>query len=172
MIGRVARRTQDGEAGYPGVLAARIGFLLARAHLIAREKADRALDELGLTMKGFAALATLASDGPVSQQRLSQRIRMDPATMVDVIDALERSGHIVRRRNPADRREYALQTTAKGRALLARAQRALVIAERDTVAGLNAAETRTLIELLGRIAGAGKSQTLATEEQVKAALGR
>ena len=91
--------------GYPSVLAARVGFLLARAHLVAREKADRALDDIGISMKGFAALATLVSDGPMSQQRLSQRIRMDPATMVDVIDSLEQSGHIVRRRNPRDRRE-------------------------------------------------------------------
>jgi DNA-binding MarR family transcriptional regulator len=160
------------EDGYPSALAARIGFLLARAHLIAREKADNALDELDLSMKDFAALATLVSDGPVSQQRLSQRIRMDPATMVDVIDSLEQSGHIVRRRNPEDRREYALQTTAKGRALLARAQRALEAAERDTVRGLDAEETRTLKELLSRIAGADRSERLASETEVRSALGR
>src|SRR5205814_2093719 len=144
--------------GYPSVLAARVGFLLARAHLVAREKADRALDDIGISMKGFAALATLVSDGPMSQQRLSQRIRMDPATMVDVIDSLEQSGHIVRRRNPRDRREYALQTTAKGRALLLRAQSALVEAERKTVAGLSARETKLLLELLGRVGDAGRSE--------------
>src|SRR5438309_5012544 len=141
--------------GYPSVLAARVGFLLARAHLVARENADRALDDIGISMKGFAALATLVSDGPMSQQRLSQRIRMDPATMVDVIDSLEQSGHIVRRRNPRDRREYALQTTAKGRALLTRAQRAIVVAERETVRGLGRDEEQVLLELLGRIADPG-----------------
>jgi len=163
---------RDGEAGYPSELAARIGFLLARAHLIAREEADRALDEVGLSMKGFAALATLVSDGPTSQQRLSQRIRMDPATMVDVIDSLEQSGNIVRRRNPKDRREYALQTTAKGRALLARARRAILAAERDVLQGLDPKEERALKELLGRIARADRSDRLATEEQVRSALGR
>jgi len=157
---------------YPKALAARIGFLLARAHLVAREKADQALAEVGLSMKGFAALATLVSDGAISQQRLSRRIRMDPATMVDVIDSLERAGHIVRRRNPKDRREYALQTTAKGRALLARAQRAIVGAERDTVRGLDPKEERVLLELLGRIADPGRSESLATDEAVTAALGR
>jgi len=158
--------------GYPKALAARIGFLLARAHLVAREKADRALVEVGLSMKGFAALATLVSDGAISQQRLSQRIRMDPATMVDVIDALERSGHIVRRRNPKDRREYSLQPTAKGRALLTRAQRAIVAAERDTVRGLDPIEEKVLLELLGRIADPGRAEGLATDEAVTAALGR
>ena len=157
---------------YPKALAARIGFLLARAHLVAREKADHALAEVGLSMKGFAALATLVSDGAISQQRLSQRIRMDPATMVDVIDSLEQAGHIVRRRNPKDRREYALQTTARGRALLARAQRAIVGAERDTVRGLDPKEERVLLELLGRIADPGRSESLATDEAVTAALGR
>ena len=110
---------------YPEDLAIRIGFLLARAHLIAREEADRALAEVGLTAKGYAALATVVSDAPISQQRLSRRLRMDPATMVDVIDELERSGYMQRRRNPDDRREYALVTTARGRALFSRAKRAL-----------------------------------------------
>jgi DNA-binding MarR family transcriptional regulator len=142
----------DQEDGYPKALSARVGFLLAQAHMAARARADRALDDFGLTMKGFAALATLISDGPSSQQRLSRRIRMDPATMVDVIDSLEESGYIVRRRNPADRREYALQPTAKGRALYMRAEKAVVEAERHTAGRLNATETRTLMDLLERIA--------------------
>lgn len=142
----------DQEDGYPKALSDRVGFLLAQAHMAARARADRALDEVGLTMKGFAALATLISDGPVSQQRLSRRIRMDPATMVDVIDSLEESDYIVRRRNPADRREYALQPTAKGRAIYARAERAIIDAERKTARRLDGDETRTLMDLLARIA--------------------
>jgi len=157
---------------YPRALDARIGFLLARAHLIARAEADRALAGVGLTMKGYAALATLVSDGPTSQQKLSRRIRMDPATMVDVIDALEQSGHLLRRRNPEDRREYALVTTAKGRSLFARAEKALDLAERDTVRDLGAGDIRALRNLLGRIArGSGRTE-LASEELVANALGR
>lgn len=136
---------------FPAALAARVGFLLAQAHMAARAKADRALDGVGLTMKGFAALATLVSDGPLSQQRLSRRIRMDPATMVDVIDALEDGGYVSRNRNPSDRREYLLVPTARGRALYARAEKALVDTEQATVRALNGRETRTLMELLRRI---------------------
>jgi len=137
---------------YPADLATRIGFLLSRAHLVAREGADRALGQLGLTAKGYAALATVISDGPISQRRLSGRIRMDPATMVDVIDALEQSGHVVRQRNPRDRREYALVTTPAGRALFARARKALDGAQRETLRDLDPEETEQLRDLLGRIA--------------------
>ena len=157
---------------YPKALDARIGFLLARAHLIARAEADRALARIGVTMKGYAALATLVSDGPLSQQKLSRRIRMDPATMVDVIDALEKSGHLLRRRNPEDRREYALLTTAKGRALFARAEKALDVAERETVRDLGTDDVRALMQLLGRIARGSGGTDLASEEMVESALGR
>jgi DNA-binding MarR family transcriptional regulator len=160
-----------GGSGYPGAVASRVGFLLARAHLIAREKADRALDEVGITMKAFAALATLKSDGATSQQRLSRRIRMDPATTAEVIDLLERDGHIVRRRNPLDRREYRLQMTRRGRALLARAERAVLAAEQETLQRLDALEMKSLMELLSRIAGADVTENLATEEEVRAVLG-
>ncbi len=170
MIGSVA--AQKGGVEYPKALDARIGFLLARAHLIARAEADRALTRLGLNMKGYAALATLVSDGPLSQQKLSHRIRMDPATMVDVIDSLEQSGHLLRRRNPDDRREYALLITAKGRSLFARAERALDVAERETVRDLGADDVRALMKLLGRIAHASGRTELASEELVAGALGR
>ena len=77
---------------------------------------------------------------------------MDPATMVDVIDELEDAGYVQRRRNPDDRREYALHLTARGRALYARAERAITEVEEDTVADLDSRERRNLMALLRRIA--------------------
>ena len=139
---------------YPAVLAENIGFLLARAHLVARDKADTALAGLGLNAKAFAALATVTSTGPLSQQKLSRRLGMDPATMVDVIDSLEGSGHIARVRNARDRREYALQLTAKGKRLYQRAQKAVAQAEAEALDGMSASERQILMKLLGRIAGA------------------
>jgi len=137
--------------GFPKELSGRAGFLLAQAHMSARRRADAALATVGLSAKSFAALATVIGDGPISQRRLSERIRMDQGSMVAVIDGLEAEGHIVRRRNPADRREYALHATAKGRSLYARADRALVDADNETLRTLDVAERRKLTDLLGRV---------------------
>ena len=139
------------EPDYPSVLSARVGFLLAQAHLIAQEEAERALARVGLSAKEFGALAAVVSDAPISQQRVSHRLRVDPATMVDVIDRLEGAGHIARRRNPNDRREYALQATTKGRALHARALKAVTQAEKHTVRALGADELAVLRRLLERL---------------------
>lgn len=151
-------------ASYPSALAGRVGFLLARAHLVAREKADAAIGSLGLTAKAYGALATLVSEGAVSQQTLSRRIRVDPATMVDVIDTLEKENHIIRKRNPRDRREYALQVTSKGKALFARAERALTAAEQETLRGLSSDDVQALMRLLAHVADA--SSTRVTYELV------
>jgi len=137
--------------GFPKELSGRAGFLLAQAHMSARRRADAALAAVGLTAKSFAALATVIGDGPISQRRLSERIRMDQGSMVAVIDGLEAEGHVVRRRNPADRREYALHATAKGRSLYARADRGLVEADNETLRTLDAAERRKLTDLLARV---------------------
>jgi DNA-binding MarR family transcriptional regulator len=160
------------EDGYPSALAGRIGFLLARAHLIARAQADAALDKLGLSMKAYAALATLISVGAVSQQNLSRRIGMDPATMVDVIDSLENSGFIERRRNANDRRSYALMVTAKGKSLYRRAEQTIAEAEALTLKGMKPDERRALMTLLGKIAGSSAEGAPATDELVNRALGR
>ena len=160
------------EDGYPRALAGQVGFLLARAHLVARAQADAALEKLGLSMKAFAALATLMSVGPVSQQNLSRRIGMDPATMVDVIDSLEQSGHLERRRNPEDRRSNSLIVTARGRQLYRRAQQSVSRAEAETLKGMKPAERAALMQLLGRIAGTHAEGAPATDELVDRVLGR
>ena len=157
--------------GYPRALAGQVGFLLARAHLVARAQADAALDKLGLSMKAYAALATLMSAGPVSQQNLSRRIGMDPATMVDVIDSLEQAGHLVRRRNPDDRRSYSLVVTARGKQLYRRAEQAVGAAEAETLKRIKPAERAALMQLLGKIAGTHAEGAAATDELVDRVLG-
>src|SRR5436190_9111777 len=99
----------------PPALADRIGYLLAKAHLGVRAVADRALVPLRLDKKEYAALVLVASEGPLSQQALSVIQGCDRTTMVAVVDKLEDGGLVMRRRNPLDRRAYALEITAKGR---------------------------------------------------------
>ncbi len=47
---------------------------------------------------------------------MARRLRWDPSDLVAVVDTLERDGLAVRRRDPADRRRYALEITTEGSA--------------------------------------------------------
>jgi DNA-binding MarR family transcriptional regulator len=71
--------------------------------------------------------------------------------MVAVVDELERSGYVERRRNPRDRRAYSLQATAAGRQVLERAADATKHAEDEFLAPLPVAERRRLKRLLATL---------------------
>ncbi len=91
-----------------------IGFLIAHAYLRFEALGDSLLQPLGLTVRTFAALATIDRGGPCSQQELADRLEIRPAATVELIDELERLGTVRRSRNPADRRSYALELTPLG----------------------------------------------------------
>jgi DNA-binding MarR family transcriptional regulator len=115
---------------------------------INRALTQRALASLGLSPKGFGALAVLAAEGPLSQQQLAARQGIDRTTMVAVVDELERLGAVERRRDPDDRRAYALHLTRAGRRLLVPAEAAVVDVERSFLAPLPAAEQERLKQAL------------------------
>ena len=74
--------------------------------------------------------------------------------MVAVVDKLENDGLVVRRRNPLDRRAYALEITDKGRRVLGQADELVSKVEHDFLAPLSAVERRALVDLLQRLLGA------------------
>jgi len=146
-----SRKPAGARGGLPPALTDRIGFLLGRAHLAHLEIAAPLLGKLGLAGKEMGALAILVSEGPASQQQLSQRQGIDRTTMVAVVDALEHEGLVERRRDPTDRRAYSLHPTAKGRRALSRANEAAERAEDQFLAPLSPPERTQLKAFLRRL---------------------
>lgn len=137
--------------GIPLALAERLGPLLGRAHDAHRVLTNEVLDPLGLSPKGFGAMAVLDAEGAMSQQRLAARQGIDRTTMVAVVDELERAGAVRRRRDANDRRAYALVLTPAGQRLLGRARTAVLTAEERFLAPLSDAERRALRDALRRL---------------------
>lgn len=135
------------------VLSEMIGPLLGQAHQVHRSLVEPALAELGLGVKEFGALALLTDEGPLSQQRLGTRQRIDRTTMVATLDALEAEGLVERRRDPEDRRAYALHVTARGLHVLQRAWEVAARAEDEFLGALLPGDRRRLKELLRAVVG-------------------
>jgi DNA-binding MarR family transcriptional regulator len=136
----------------PASIADRLGPLLGRAHLAHRRFAEAELAALGLRPKEFGTLSVVVAEGPLSQQRLTERTGIDRTTMVAVVDGLESKGFVERERAAEDRRAYALRATAKGRRILGRATKAAERAEAAFLAGLSAEDQRRLKQLLRTLA--------------------
>src|SRR4051794_35419480 len=113
------------------------------------------MKSVGLRPKHFAVLNAIAFADGASQQELGGRMGLDPSGLVGAIDELERMGLVERRRDPADRRRYAVGLTAEGTATLRRARRVVTENARELLGPLDDAEVETLVELLGRVVEAG-----------------
>src|ERR1700759_5445902 len=93
------------------------GYLLRTAFLRAAGLAAKIFPP-GAHPRDAAILATLEAVGPCSQQQLGDSLHVNRTAMVKLIDSLEARGFVERRRNPGDRRSYALYPTGAGRRAL------------------------------------------------------
>ncbi len=88
------------------------------------------------------------------KQELARQLRTPPSRLVPLVDHLEERGLIERRRNPDDRRLYALFLTAEGGQFVRTKLGPVGAAHEDDIcAALTEDERGQLAGLLGRIAG-------------------
>jgi DNA-binding MarR family transcriptional regulator len=89
------------------------GRLLSTAARLVEHEWNGWLTRHGLTHAGFLALHAL-DHGPMTQRQLAAAGRVEEQTMGRVVDRLERTGHVTRRRDPADRRRVLVERTGLG----------------------------------------------------------
>jgi DNA-binding MarR family transcriptional regulator len=106
-------------------------------------------DVLGIKLKPYMVLSNLR-DGELPQQELCVSMHMDPNNCVLMLNDLEGSGYVERRRDPADRRRHIVVLTAAGREALLRAERAMEGLEEEVLGALSPEERDLLRSLLGR----------------------
>jgi MarR family transcriptional regulator, lower aerobic nicotinate degradation pathway regulator len=129
----------------------RTGFLFGKIGWRATRLFAGALEPLGLRPKHYGVLNFLDAHPGASQQELGATMGIDPSSVVAIIDDFERAGVAERRRDPNDRRRYAVHLTRKGKALLNRAREAARAAEEALLADLDADERRVLHVLLVKV---------------------
>jgi DNA-binding MarR family transcriptional regulator len=135
-------------------VAGSCAFLIARSHFALHASADEALAPIGIEIREYATLQTIADIAPCSQQQVASMLGVSGPVVVELIDALEPRGLVVRERNPADRRSYALRLTAAGEELRAQAREVLRGIEREYSGRLSDGEQEELRELLRVLLGA------------------
>ncbi|MFI0357481.1 MarR family winged helix-turn-helix transcriptional regulator [Actinomadura sp. 9N407] len=139
-----ARNVVDDESG---PLHATTGHLLRRVFTATTAHAMQD----GQQSREFVVLDVLADEDAPSQQDLAHRLGINRTIMVRVLDRLQAAGHVVRTRNPANRRTYVLSLTEAGRTALDGMRHA--VAERDArlTSALTASERQRLAVLLTKL---------------------
>jgi DNA-binding MarR family transcriptional regulator len=98
-------------------------------------------------------LELLEEFGPLSQQQLGKKLRIDRTTMVKMVDALEETKLATRKDHPEDRRIYLVEITAAGRKSLADIQSLAEAMEKQLLAPFSEEEVKVIRRALLTLAG-------------------
>ncbi len=141
----------EDEAAALGGLEDILGFHIRLAHGTVYRHFSETFAELDLTQKQVSALWLVADHPGLSQIALGQRLRMDRATTMTIVNRLQERGYLLRERSASDGRKQALHVTPAGREALAEAKRAVAQHEAWLKARFRPDEVKKLVEMLARI---------------------
>jgi len=97
-----------------------LGFLISDISRLMRRRFDERAREIGATRAQWRTLTTLSRHEGINQGALADLLEVEPITLCRMIDRLEESDLVERRRDPADRRAWQLFLTDKARPMLDR----------------------------------------------------
>jgi DNA-binding MarR family transcriptional regulator len=97
--------------------------------------------------------------GPLSPSALARRAGLHPATMTGILDRLERSGWIVRERDPSDRRAVVIRARRERYAELMRLYAGMNRSMNKLLADYSDSELELIADFLRRTVDAGRNAT-------------
>lgn len=128
-----------------------LGFLIADVSRHLRRRFDQDARSVGATGAQWKTLLAVSRREGINQGGLAELLEVEPITLCRMIDRLEDSGLVERRRDPADRRAWQIFLTEAAAPVLARL-RAHADALFDTAfEGLDADARAALSTALARI---------------------
>ena len=143
--------TVEGDGASLGEINDIVGFHIRLAHGACYRHFTETFTDLELTQKQVSVMWLVGDHPGISQIDLGQRLRMDRATTITIINRLQARHYLRREKSPTDGRKQALFLTAEGEAALIQAKRAVQEHEKWVKSRFTEAEVKTLMELLARI---------------------
>lgn len=123
------------------------------------------LSPQGVTFRQAQVLACLAIAGPLAQTDLAERMRIEPPTLVGVLDRMERDGWIRRDGDKHDRRRKLIQATAAARPAWAKIVTVANRVRERATRGMTANQLSQLRKLLALVQ-ANLQDAVSTQEAV------
>lgn len=123
------------------------------ALLLRRADRNRRASTLAHTLErsAYLVLDLLAQHGPANVNALAERLRLDGSTVTRQLLAMERDGHVARRRDPHDGRATLVEPTPEGLEELARTRAARAAVYATVLADWSPDERAQLAAMLTRL---------------------
>ncbi len=128
-----------------------VGFHIRLAHGAVYRHFIETFQEIDLTQKQVSVLWLIDDHPDIAQTDLAQRMRMDRATTMAIVNRLQDRDYLVRGKSLSDSRKQTLNLTDGGRKALVLAKVAIAEHENWLKRRFTAKEVEKLIEMLTRI---------------------
>lgn len=113
--------------------------------------AEKLLAPYDLTLEQLQLLKHLDCDQGISQREMGELTQKTPANITRILDRMEIKGHILRQRDPQDRRMTLVFLTPKGVPLLEQMQNILEAFSKHCLAGISDQDLETTTRVLRTI---------------------
>ena len=140
----------DGDADI-GEIKDILGFHIRLAHGAVYRHFMELFEHLDLTQKQVSVLWLVDDHPGIAQTDLAQRLHMDRATVMAIVNRLQGRKYLVRGRSPTDGRKQTLDLLPDGVLALAAAKKAIHAHETWLKQRFTDKEVTRLIEMLARI---------------------
>ena len=147
-------------------LSSDLCWLLSRASHVLMTEMTAALEDLGISPRAHAVLAT-ALTGEHTQSEIARIVGLDKTTMVVTVDELEAAGVAERRPSSSDRRARVIAVTTAGKRRVREADKVLNRVRADVLSGLPPDERDVFLRALGTLAGGRLSEPVACAQPVR-----
>jgi DNA-binding MarR family transcriptional regulator len=140
--------TEDNDIGG---LAGIVGFHIRLAHVAVYRHFTETFADLDLTQKQVSVMWLVGDHPGISQIEVGQRLQMDRATTMTIVNRLQEREFLRRERSTSDARKQALFLTGQGAEALATAKGCIAEHEAWLKSRFSSDEVKKLVEMLARI---------------------
>jgi DNA-binding MarR family transcriptional regulator len=131
-----------------GVLNEHLGYFIRRLQVWVFQDFIRTLAPVDIRPAQYSVLVVIAANPGLSQSDLADRLGIERARLVRVLDKLEKRGLTQRLASPTDRRSHALRLTREGQKLLKRATLLAAAHEARLIEKLGPEQRKSMLALL------------------------
>ena len=149
---RTRRKSESTTVGLDlDCLPSLIGFNIRRAQIALWRDFNRQFADGDVRPGVFSAMLLANANPGIAQTDIASQLGIDKASVVSLIDRLEHSGWVERRRSTEDRRRQGIFLTPEGVKACRSLRKEMIEHERKFVSRYSEQELRVLISLLRRL---------------------
>ena len=138
------------------------GFLIHDVARLLRRNFNRRVQSIGLTQEQCRVVLHLSRNEGIQQVDLAELLEIKPITLARLLDKLQESDMIERRRNPDDRRAFRLYLTQQARGTLKKILDVGAATRADANKQISSTDLDKLFSVLSRL----KTNLISAEERL------